>query len=249
MGLKRFNLDKKKLDGGSSLIHGNYASGKTHLMGDFLRTEREFGEIAFLDVISEGGSSSCANFGLGATGIRIESIADAREFIQAYQGNKLAACGIDSLPALVQLIIREEVKENRMPVVMPGSPKNEWSNIHFTTKNLIIDLKSCCTWLMAVSTSDISVDPVLERTTAKKGFITPDLPGRQAAGCAAWFDLVGYLKAEITVDGVSRKLMVTPNNMILTRQRLPKEINRDIVIPRDKGGWGNIKAAMIAALQ
>ena len=249
MGLKRFNLDKKELKGGSSLVHGNYASGKSHLIGDFLRTEREFGDIAFLDIVGEDGSSSCANFGLGEKGIRIESIADAREFIEAYRGNKLAGIGLDSLPALVQLVIRDVVKENRMPQVVPGSPKNEWSDVHFMMKSLILDFKSCCQWLMAVSTSDISVDPVLERTTGKKGFITPDLPGRQAAGCAAWFDLVGYLKAEITVDGVTRKLMVTPNNMILTRQRLPKEINQDIVIPRNKGGWSNIKAAMMAALQ
>ena len=103
MGLKRFNLDKKELKGGSSLVHGNYASGKSHLIGDFLRTEREFGDIAFLDIVGEDGSSSCANFGLGEKGIRIESIADAREFIEAYRGNKLAGIGLDSLPALYSL--------------------------------------------------------------------------------------------------------------------------------------------------
>jgi hypothetical protein len=250
MALKRFNLDKKEMKGGSALFHGNYASGKTHLLGDMLRTEREFGDIAFLDIVGERGASSCANFGLGEKGYILENIEDIREFISTYRGGKLSAIGMDSLPMFVALVIREVVKENRMPVVAHSGIKNEWSEVHFMTKDLILDLKSCCNWFVATSTSDISVDPIMEKSMGKKGFITPDLPGRQAAGCAAWFDLVGYLKAEILAGGeVSRKLMVTPNNLILTRQRLPREINEDIIIPRDKGGWDAIKNAMMKAMK
>ena len=245
-----FNLDMRDLSRCSVLLHGIANSGKTYLMGDFLRHESQFGKVAFIDVLGEGGALSLAELGLSAAGhkgYRVSTRTELTNLLDWLVGQNLRALAFDSLKAFVRLVISERVGADRMPVVVKGGEENEWSDVHFRMERMAGRLAAAAPWLMAACLSDRSVEQISGKT-----YVTPDLPGREAAGSISWFDLAGYIKAELSPlpgVGVQRTFMVTPNNTILTRQRLPRPITHDIVLPVGPGGWATIKAQIEEALK
>jgi len=248
----RFNLDQRELKRTTVLVHGNWASGKTHLVGDFLRAEQSEGPVAFLDIVGEEGTDSCADMGLGENGYTIDSIKVLHQLLDWFKGNGgLRAVGLDSLKALVELVMVHVLGKSRYESAKVDIEPGEWGDIHRAMRQMVLKFRTVAPWTMMVSTSDISVDMVTKEgilgggIKGKGGFIGPDLPGKQANGCAAWFNLVGFLRAEVESKRVSRTLMVTPSNKILTRQRLPRPILEDIKIPEGKGGWLSIKNTLL----
>lgn len=232
------------LQGGMFLIHGGYASGKTHLMADFLAHYKEQGgKVKFLNVIGEDGYRSAMHSGL-EEGETVESYKDMIEALQEARQEGVVAVGLDSLKAAVRLVMAHVLgSPDRLPSI--GGNKNEWGEVHFSVELFTTALRGAAPWVLTTCPSDKSVNQLDGRT-----YITPDLPGRQAAGSAGWFDFVAYLTADVQGPGnVVRKLMFTPNGAIVTRQRLPEPIVKDVVLPNGKGGWQRVLDAINAKLK
>lgn len=230
----KFNLDleEAKLDHAMILIHGGYAAGKTHLVGDFLKYYSAQGPVKFINVKGEDGSDSAKTFGLGAVGENVETFEDLIGALNDVRKEKCVALGIDSMKAASRLAMAHVLgTDSRMPSV--GGNGNEWGAVHFAMENLTNRMRAAAPFVMCVCPSDKSVNQLDGKT-----YITPDLPGREAAGSAGWFDLVGYISADVMGPGkVKWSVKFVPNTAILTRQRLPRPITEDIVIPDGDGGW------------
>lgn len=231
MARQKFNLDLLMADSFTAMVHGIRAAGKTHLIGDMLKTEREHGPVCFINMAGEDGQASAKSFGLGEIGETHESYDDFKAFCREYQGKKLRAVGLDSVSVLGRWVMKSVVGADRLPRITKES--NEWGEFHREMDNAMALFRNTAKRILAVCPSDRSVDAVTTRT-----YISPDLPGRQAVGSAGWFDFVAYLQAEVTGPGkVERKLIIAPNNTIVVRQRLSKQIANDITLPDGPGGW------------
>lgn len=237
MARKKFNLDKSELDGYSILVHGGRASGKTYLTGDFLRTESKLGPVRYVNIAGEDGELTLRGMGIGENGEHIDTYDDFKAAITEYQGLKLQAVGIDSIFALSRWIMRKVVGSDRLPEIRQGS--NEWGDFHHLSYNTFMALRRAAKLVMCTCPSDKSVEQLSGKT-----FVTPDMPGRQAAGSAGWFDFVGYMEATPAPGGVTRTFNMTPNATVIVRQRLPHQIDKPIAIPNGPGGWEAIKAAI-----
>ena len=228
---KRFNLDQSELHGYTMLVHGGRASGKTHLAGDFLRTEAARGPVRFINVEGEDGYLTLRGMGLGEAGETVESYQDFYDAITEYAKAGTHALAVDSLHALSRWVMRKVTGSDRLPEIKRES--NEWGELHHLMHNLMMMLRRSARYVMCTCPSDRSVEQLSQKT-----YITPDLPGREAAGSAGWFDFVGYLEAVPMGPGrIQRTLSMTPNANIIVRQRLPKQITAPIVLPEGNGGW------------
>jgi hypothetical protein len=176
--------------------------------------------------------------GLGEVGETIESYADFADAMKEYQEKlKLQALGIDSIHALSRWIMRKVTGSDRLPEIRKES--NEWGELHHTSYNTFMSVRRAAKLVMCTCPSDKSVEQLSGKT-----FITPDLPGRQAAGSAGWFDFVGYIEATPTPSGINRTFNMTPNALTIVRQRLPKQITEPVKLPIGQGGWQAIKDAI-----
>ena len=237
----KLNLDLRSVDRIAMLIHSAYGAGKTYLVGDMLKAEleRTKGPVLFVNVKGEDGTLSLADMGLGDVGETVETLTDWKELVADAHKRGLKAIGVDSMKALVRLVMRDKIGVDRPP------EKTEYGIIHWVMENLATELRTLASVVLCVCPSDKSVNQLDGRT-----YITPDLPGREAAGSAGWFDFVGYLKADtLSPKEVTRAITFAPNASIITRQRLPKPITHDISIPTGKGGWAAIRGAIEKALQ
>lgn len=233
----KFNLDKAELDGYTILVHGGRAAGKTHLVGDFLRTESKIGTVRFLNIVGEDGNLTLRGMGLGDVGEHIESYQDFQDALKEYQALKLHALGVDSIHALSKWIMKKVTGSDRLPEIRKES--NEWGELHHLSYNTYTALRRSARMVMCTCPSDKSVEQLSGKT-----FVTPDLPGRQAAGSAGWFDFVGYLEATAIPGGVQRTFLMTPNSTVIVRQRLPRQITEAIKLPDGYGAWQTIKTAI-----
>ena len=240
MARRKFDLDKQELDGYTILVHGGRGSGKTYLAGDFLKVESTKGPVRFINVVGEDGSLTLRGMGLGDVGEDIDSLKDFIDALKEYQTLKVHAIAVDSIHALSRWIMQKVTGSDRLPEIKQGS--NEWGDYHNTSYNTFMSLRRAAKMIMCVCPSDKSVEQLSGKT-----FITPDLPGRQAAGSAGYFDFVAYLEATNTSSGVTRTLNMTPNNTIIVRQRLPRQISGAITLPDGPGGWALVKGKIEAS--
>ena len=235
----KLNLDLRNLDKVVMLIHGAYSTGKTHLVGDALRSESKHGPVLFINVKGEDGTLSLAEMALGEIGETVENIKDWKDCINDYRSKQLRGLGVDSLKALCRLVMEGKVSGDRPP------EKTEYGLIHWFMESLTKELRTLAPIVLCVCPSDKSINQLDGRT-----YITPDLPGREAAGSAGWFDFVGYLKADtLSATQVKRAVTFAPSPAIITRQRLPRPITTDIDIPTGEGGWNAIMSALNKALE
>lgn len=234
-----FDLDDQDLKGYNILIHGINASGKTHLIGDFLATEKANGSVRFINVRGEDGMLTLKGMGLGKVGETIGSYDEMEQALDDCRKTGIHACGIDSLAPLNSWARVKSFKTDRMP-----SSPDEWTELHRLMNNIMFKAKGSVKLLMCSCPSDRSVDQVTQKT-----YVTPDLPGKEARSSAGWFDFVGYLSAEATTPTtVKRTLLMAPNGTITVRQRLPKQITSAIELPNGLGGWLAVRKAIEAGM-
>ena len=238
---KKFNLDTQELDGYSIMVHGGRGAGKTHLMGDFLKTESAKGPVRFINIVGEDGGLTLKGMGLGDVGENIDSLKDFNDALAEYTAAKVWAIGVDSSHALSRWIMRKVTGSDRLPEIK-SSGGNEWGDFHMQSYNTYMALRRSAKMIMCTCPSDKSVEQLSGKT-----YVTPDLPGRQAAGSAGFFDFVGYLEATNSPTGVTRTFNMVPNNTIIVRQRLPKQIKEVIKLPDGLGGWAVIKGQIEAS--
>ena len=191
-------------------------------------------------MVGEDGGLTLRGMGLGDVGEDIDSLKDFTDALTEYATAKVHAIGVDSSHALSRWIMRKVTGSDRLPEIK-SSGGNEWGDFHQTSYNTYMALRRAAKMIMCTCPSDKSVEQLSGKT-----YVTPDLPGRQAAGSAGWFDFVGYLEATNSPSGVTRTFNMTPNNTIIVRQRLPKQVGAAISLPNGHGGWAAIKSAIEA---
>lgn len=236
---KAFDLDLQTLDGFTMLIHGINAAGKTHILGDFLRTELPNGKCKFVNVKGEDGMLTLMGMGLGKIAETVESYDDYESLLCELSKGSTHALAVDSLEPLNRWVrAKLFMGSDRMP-----KGADEWQELHRLMANLMTKQRRAAKYVLCSCTSDKSTDTVTGKVT-----ITPDLPGREARGSAGWFDFVAYLETSITGPGtVGRELIMVPNNTITVRQRLPKPITSNIKLPTGQGSWKLIKETIANA--
>lgn len=238
---QKFNLDIASLDRFTMLLHGNFGCGKTHLLGDMLKTEMDNGPVRFLNVAGEDGYLSVANLGLGEVGETVETLKDFHEALAEYKKLGLAALAIDGGKAFGRMIIKA-VCGDKLPSVGRGS--DDWQRIHMEFEALIASLRNIAPIVVMASSSDRSMDQVSGELS-----LTPDFPGRQAAGSGGQFDFVFLLKAQaVTPTKVKRTIQLQPVANTVIRARLPRPLPSEIELPEGPGGWKKLKAEMQKAL-
>lgn len=238
----RFNLDLTDLTRFTMLIHGNNAVGKTSLLGDMLLEERKNGAVAFINIAGEDGSLSIRNLGLGEIGENVDTLDDLKSALADFRRAGLSAIAVDGGKWLGRACIRHVCGE-RPPSVGKGS--DDWQKIHTEFESVIASLRHVAPIVLMASTSDRSMDQVSGELT-----LTPDLPGRQAAGVGGMFDFVFVMAARPTgPNKVRRWLMTAPAGNTLIRTRLPRPLPHEIEIPENGGGWRRVKEAIQKALE
>lgn len=246
---KPFDLDLQTIDKFTVLIHSVYGVGKTHLLGDMLRTESTKGTVRYINVKGQDGQLAISGMGLGKGGALAETIEDYKDWeslVAEYAGLKLRAVGLDGLKELSMLGMRSKVGD-RLP--RTGDNKsNEWGEVHFLASNMYKTIRLLADIVVVTVASDKYTDPVV----GGEPRINPDLPGAQSRTVVGEFDFVAYLEAtslaSSTGHTLSRKLLLAPNKNISTRQRLPRPITTPIDIPEGGGGWQNFMNAVQTAM-
>jgi len=250
---RTFNLDLADLSRISMLIQGVSNSGKTHLAGDMLRTEREFGPIRFIDIVGEEGCKSIKHMGLGEVGEFVDTALDVRELAAEFVRDKVHAAVLDGARILYNLLLVEQVQSDpkyatavRLPDARYDGEKSKgyWSQARFQMEQTINLLKSAVKVLIVTSTSAVDVHEV---TGLKQ--IAPDIYGKMGAGMVGLCDFSGYIKAEVMgVGQAQRSLSFEVRSDVQTKQRLAAPLTAAIILPQGFGGWNKIKAALTAGL-
>lgn len=250
---QKLNLSSTTLGKATFLIHGNYGTGKTFFMGDMLKEEGKVGPVRYINIKGEDGSASVQGLGLEELNNTypneiparfyaetVENLADFKEAVGEYKKIKnLRAVGIDGGQHLYRLIMRD-VAGDRLPEV--GGNRNEWGEIHFKGINLFTELHYLAPIVVVTSSSDKSVDQIRGET-----HLTPDMPGRMAAGIAGLFDCVFVLNARVLGPGrIQRILLTAPVEKVVVRYRLPRPLPDTIELPDGPGGWKKVWDAINA---
>ena len=236
MAIQKLDLDQLKLEELRVLIHSIRAGGKTHLVGDFLKYESQFGPVAYVNTDGEG-LMTIKGIGLGSVGYRVETLKDFKELMLEFSKNKLHALGIDSLQVLERMVRFAVLGTvDRSPI--STKDKNEWVDIGREFDNALASTWKATKLLMCTCPSAINQDPI----TNNPRLISPDLSGQRALGCAGYFEYVGYIKILHMGQGkVKRAMQFAPDGVTLVRQQIPNSITEDIQLPEGPGGWKAIK--------
>lgn len=234
---ERFNLDVATLDRFTMLIHGNYGVGKTNFLGDMLKTERANGPVRFINIRGEDGMLSLAKVGLGEAGEHVDTLKDFKDALADYAKEGLAALAIDGGKSFGRLCIKS-VCGDRLPSVGKGS--DDWQKIHLEFEGVIASFRAIAPIVVMASSSDRSMDQVSGELS-----LTPDFPGRQAAGCGGQFDFVFVMKSIPTgPNRVKRSLLTSPVTNTIIRSRLPRALPTEIELPEGPGSWAKLRAEM-----
>lgn len=238
----RLNLDLASLERFTMLIHGGYGTGKTHFLGDMLKTEGQKGPVGFINIAGEDGYLSMAGIGLGEIGETVDTLSDLKAALGDLKQKGCVAVGIDGGKQFGQLVIKSVCGE-KLPSVGKGS--DDWSRIHREFELTIASLRLVAPVIVMASASDRSLDQISGETS-----LTPDMPGRQAAGVGGQFDFVLIMKAQpVSPTKVRRWLATAPQANTVIRTRLPKQLPQEIEIPENGGGWSKLRAEMDKCLK
>lgn len=234
---KRMNLDMVSLDSLSFLAMGDYGSGKTHLGGDFLRWVVGQGKKPyFLNLAGQDGYLVLAGMGLGEAGETVETMADYQAALADVKKEGVYGLVVDGLWDLLRFRIIEELGELRYPDPKKDGERAKmlWGQFKMSTCHAVMMAKGAAPYTFFTSPIDKGENTV----TGGTGTITPDLVGKSAFAASGWFDFVAYMTSQQMGPGrIQRKMTLSAGNLARTRQRLPKEIQGDIIIPEGKGGW------------
>lgn len=236
MAIKQLDLDNVSVDNIRILLHSVRAGGKTHLCGDFLKYEQQFGPVAYVNTDGEG-LMTIRGIGLGNVGYQVESLKDFKDLMKQFHAKPLHAMAVDSLQVLERLAILAVLGTNeRSP--MSTKEKNEWVDIGREFNNALASMWKATRLLMCTCPSAINADPI----TNNPRLISPDLTGARALGCAGYFEYVGYIKTMMKGKGVTaRSVQFASDGVTLVRQQIPNEIVEDIPLPSGQGGWLAVK--------
>lgn len=249
----KFDLDKLPLDGFTIATHGDRAVGKTHLIGDMLKYEAQFGPVGYINIAGEDGMRTISGLGLGNIAETINEYKDLIEIIEEYSKKKYRAIGLDSLQMFAKLAMKAVTGSDRPPIIpsraqLNAGMVNEWPLVHNLMEVAMMKWRSAAKYAMATAASDKALDNLDLSDRPKPSIIAPNLPGKEAGDSAGWFDFMGYIELNPVRPGeFVRTFSMVPDNITRVRQRLPKMITTKITLPNGEGGWLAIKSAIEAA--
>ena len=248
-------IDATKFTGGIFLITGNYAAGKSHLAGDACAYYNALGEkFLYFNVGGEDGQTSAmrkefADLDYPAFIDVPSSTAALKECpVMAEEiGAKLTV--VDSLFQVYR--VAEEVTTGGLEPPKIGKQDNDWLQIHLDFDKIMRNLKGMSNIVIFLCPADLGADQIVskEKGLSEKDsqniankIIGPDLPGKLASRVLTYCDLAGYLKTNYNEvdEEMSRRMCFTNPNKYKVRQRLPREITYDILLPQGPGGWAKI---------
>lgn len=244
----KFDLDKQVQQGFTIMTHGDRAVGKTHLIGDMLKYEAEFGKVGYINVAGEDGMLTISNLGLGNIGETIDSYDDLLTIIDEYGKAKYQAVGLDSLMMFARLARFKITNGVDRPLLIPSNDQlrcgmiNEWPIMHNLMEAISIKLRRTGKYVMVTAASDKASGNLDLSVKPKNDRIAPNLPGKEAGDCVGWFDYMGYIDIKFVRPGViQRTFSMTQDGVIAVRQRVPRMIKEVINLPEGPGGWKLIK--------
>ena len=237
--IKKIDLDKTAIDNLRVLVHSIRAGGKTHLCGDMLKYESQFGPVAYVNRDGEG-LTTIKGIGLGEVGYQVETLKDFKELMKQFIDKPIHAMVVDSLQVLERMVKLGVLGTNeRSPI--STKEKNEWVDIGREFENALLSMSKATKLLLCTCPSAINADLV----TNNPRLISPDLSGQRALGVAGYFEYVGYIKVMQVGKGKSKRcIQFAPDGVTCVRQQVPNEIIEDIPIPDGPGGWAAIRAAI-----
>lgn len=251
MTVKRFNLDDVSNSGGSILFVGEAAVGKTHLLGDMLKTESEKGSVLYINILGEDGMLTISKLGLGNIGVTIDTYDDFMQLIKDNTAKPMQAWAIDSFQMLQRLASKKITGSDRTPKIpsteeLKQGAVNEWPEIHRLTEDAARKSRFGARFIGLACSIDKTTDNLDMSVKPKPKYIGPNLPGKEANECQYWFDFIGQLSCTAVGPGkYLRTFDMVKDNVKLVRQRLPKLIIKPIVLPEGPGGWKAIKDEVI----
>lgn len=256
---ENIDFDKaRELASFTTLIHGAFGAGKTHLLGDFLVEESLQGPVAFINMRGEDGYLSIAdlrsrlgdNLVVAGTANEFNDLVDnptnpTKGILVDIKAAKCRAIGIDGLQNIYPFAYRKKFGADRLPEIKQGASGNEWGEVHKLVSDLIESLRRYAPMIMCTSRTDRSMDQLTSTVSN-----TPDFPGRMAVGIAGKFDFVFYLDYKVMGENkIQRTLQTAPVEKMVVRSRLPKPLPASIKLNEGSGSWKKIVDEIRKAVQ
>jgi hypothetical protein len=231
------------------LLHGAPGAGKTRLMGDLLSGTE--GKRAFINIAGQDGLLSLISLELdGVIAATVDSYDDLADFV--CNEGPFDALAVDSIRDVHRLAVAKITGGER--ILKMGRDENEYAEMSFAFERIINALKMQSKRFVTCSMSDRSTDQLTNSTK-----VTPDLPGRLAAGIAQYFDFVGYMSAQTNSFGkLSRTLSFqtkalqiskTAEIEILTKARVVSPVTADIVLKEGQSNWPTVSETLLAHMK
>lgn len=229
----RLKLSEPQEMGRKTLIHGGHNAGKTFIIGSAMAHFHAQGkEVLYINLKGEGGFRTLTAFDIPEDcAMTVDSLKDFLEALKEAPKDGLLC--VDSVKYIWSLAI-EQTCGAKLPTV--GGNSNDWSKIHHAGGEALDAMLDASSHVLAVCPSDRSMDQLKGST-----FITPDLPGRMAAGIAGKFDLVGYMESTAMGSKVRRVLHFEPMTESITRIRGKSGFAKGIVLEEGLDVWAQVE--------
>ena len=235
------DLNLRSLDRFSMLVHGDYNTFKTYLVGSFLASLiRQGKRVAFWNVRGEDGYQTLAAFPEIESAKHIwelETYQDIEAALAELIAKPLDGLGIDSGKLWAAKVMLKYTGGEDRPLRVPktrGDASQEWPLMHHDMERKMQAIRQCAAQVMITCPSDLSshhLDPSMDTWTKQKR-VTPDFPGNEATRSSGWFDYVGYAEVKATAPGEARRLLhFEYNNEFVTRARVVVPFKEGIKIP------------------
>ena len=235
------DLDLHSLDRFSMLVHGDYNTFKTYLVGSFLASLiRQGKRVVFWNIRGEDGMQTLAAFPEIDPKKHVWDLETAQD-IEAALAELISkpydGLGIDSGKLWAAKIMLLFTSGEDRPLRVPrgkGDYSQEWPLMHHKMERMMQAIRQAAAQVIITCPSDLSshhLDPSLDTWTKTKR-VTPDFPGNEATRSSGWFDYIGYCEVKATSPGEARRLLhFEYNNEFITRARVVIPFKEGIKIP------------------
>ena len=248
-------INATSFEGGVFLFTGNYAAGKSYLAGDACAYYHNLGKrFLYFNVGGEDGQTSAMRTEFAH--LEYPAFIDVPSSPGALRECPIMAKEIGAHITIVDSLtqvyrIAEEVTTKGIEPPKIGKQDNEWLQIHMDFDKIMRYLKDMSEIVIFLCPADLGADQIMSKEkdldekssqSMSNKMIVPDLPGKLASRVLSYCDLAGYIKADYleSQSKMQRRMCFTNPNKYKVRQRLPKEITYDILLPQGPGGWEKI---------
>lgn len=243
------NLGSTDLDRFRLLYYGEPGAGKTRFLGDALQWHLDQGlSCKFINCVGEDGYRSMSGYDI-PEGVA-ETISELSDLKAICEEGPYDFLAIDSLSIISKWSMEFVTRGTRIPVM--NKETNEWSQIHLLFENGVRNRVLPAAKVLICSAHAQRY----ENQVTGEMRISPNLEGKQSTMVVGWFDMVAYAQATTLGTGeVQRKFIVKPMARgtkeepgYVTRQRLPRQITEDILLPEGDGAWTKVMDVIKAHL-